>query len=128
MNYPVTAADVSKKRISHYKVWDGEVFVTVTKSCGAHGFFSAAMVVEHCDSPLECFVYDGYSSELRSTQAGSKGPNAAYAAMQQWIAEQLTRIATGTQFATGTTSDVVETHVRAVDEMQWQEFLPNIEV
>ncbi len=109
MQHPITAADVSTQRVAYYSLWDGEMRVTVTQDIGAHGFFSAAMVVERCDSPMECYMYDGYDRELRSIRSGGKGTVVAYATMREWVASKLNTLATGTDYAVGNFSSIEET-------------------
>ena len=94
MNNPVKIDDVSNERIAYYALWGGEVFVTAQQHIGAHGFFSAALVVERCDSPMECYMYDGYDTALRSKATGGTGGLTAHTVMKQWIASKLTELAT----------------------------------
>ena len=120
MTFPVTPASVSTKRIAQYILWDGEMSVTVTQHCGAHGFFSAAIVVESCDDPIKCLTYNGYKSDLRSTSA------AGYTAMTGWIAVQLTLLATGTGFAEGSVSQVVEYDSSNANDGLWEELVQDL--
>lgn len=120
MNNPVKIDDVSNERIAYYALWGGEVFVTAQQHIGAHGFFSAALVVERCDSPMECYMYDGYDTALRSKATGGTGGLTAHTVMKQWIASKLTELATGTGLAAGThgTVDLAEAN-ETVDGPAW---------
>ena len=43
--------------------WEGEHNILVKMHCGAHGFYSAVVVVERIDSPLVVHTYDGYGRD-----------------------------------------------------------------
>ena len=85
---------------SHYTLWDGEVFVTVHQNLGAHGFYSAAMVIERCDAPIEARVWSGYVTML----PGVKKPGVSE--MLTWVAEQLTELSSGKELNIGGIGDV----------------------
>src|SRR5579864_5793769 len=87
----VTAAQVQYKTRADYKLWDGEMLVTVFQHQGAHGFYSALMVIEYPDSPLETRLWDGYRVEYEGDTRIMPTLNH----MRTWIAEQLTALAIG---------------------------------
>lgn len=70
-----------------YALWDGEMIVDAFIDCGAHGFYSAVIVVSRCDDPLEVRKWSGYQSGPENR------PTADDAA--QWVANQLNNLATG---------------------------------
>jgi hypothetical protein len=53
-----------------FTAWGGEQILTVHISAGAHGFYSAAMVIEHVDSPIEVKTYEGYKRGLANSVMG----------------------------------------------------------
>lgn len=71
----------------------------MTQHQGAHGFYSAAMVVERMDDPIECMLYEGYS--------GDTPKHLGELVMRNWIAAKLNQLATGTHLAVGTYSVIV---------------------
>ena len=96
---PLCATDISWNPVARYSMWQGEQTATVTQHRGVYGFYSAVIVVEKLDSPLQCMAYDGYNGEI---------PQYARAQhMRNWIAEQLNILATGTHNAVGTYSNIV---------------------
>ena len=97
---PIFPDAVTDARVSHYTLWEGEVLVTVTQHLGAYGFYSAAMVVERMDSPIECMLYEGYS--------GDTPKHLGKLVMRNWIAAKLNMLATGTHSATGDYSEIVK--------------------
>jgi len=96
---PIVPAEVSRQRVAHYTIWHGEVLVTVTQHLGAYGFYSAAMVVERMDGPIECMLYEGYS--------GDTPKHLGELVMRNWVASKLNQLATGTHNAVGDYSEIV---------------------
>ncbi len=86
----VLHTQIHKARSKRYILWDGEVVVKVTQHTGVHGFHSAAIVVERMDGPLEVYARDWYSSTYSGMYPKPSDP------MLMWIAEQLTKLSTGT--------------------------------
>lgn len=98
----VLANQIRDAYIATYQLWGGEVIVTVFQQHGAYGHTSAAIVVEHIDSPLETFAYDGY----RGSSLTPENPKPTVEMMRQWIADKLTELSTGTQANEGGVGDV----------------------
>ncbi len=92
-------SQLSRAPVALYELWDGEVIATVTQIIGAHGYYSAAIVVVHMDSPIDVYRYNGYTLATRGSRDVRRGT------MRQWIADTLKHIGTGTQLATGTYSE-----------------------
>lgn len=59
--------DVCMPPYVRYELWDGEMSIMVQANCGAHGFYSVAAIVEHCDDPLEVWTKNYYNRDIRST-------------------------------------------------------------
>ncbi len=96
----VQAAQIHRKRVHTYKLWDGEMYATVILHVGAHGLYSAAVVVEQIDSPIQTYSFSGY----RPPRELSWQEKMAASEKQtlEWVAETLTQLSRGTQLATGT--------------------------
>lgn len=97
----VQAHQIRRTPRHHYELWDGEVLVTVFQSRGAHGFYSAVLVIEYCDAPLETRLWDGY------IQMGPGVKKPTEDDMAVWIADQFTELSTGKEFNLGGVGDVV---------------------
>lgn len=98
----VTQDQIRRKFRHTYPLWDGEMMVTVYQHQGAYRHWSAALVVERIDSPLETFTWDGYQ--------GSSMPGGGYKPtdedMRTWIAERLTELSTGVELNAGGVGNV----------------------
>lgn len=109
----VTANQIRNKRVARYELWDGEVVATVYRHCGAHGFWSAAIVVEQIDGPVECLTKDFYNTAIHWSNKEHKDltfeqrDKMRQAEVNTWIAEQLTKLSTGTGLAEGDVGNVV---------------------
>lgn len=73
---------------------------------GVHGHCSAAIVVEHIDSPLEVFAYDGYKGSSIPHIAETHGAIPTEEDMRVWIAAKLTELSTGTKANLGGVGDI----------------------
>jgi hypothetical protein len=67
------------------QAWDGEVHITVRTSVGAYGFWSAVILVEHCDSPLEAHTYSGYGDAISRDMSDLQ----RFMHMYHWIVDTL---------------------------------------
>jgi hypothetical protein len=73
-----------------YQLWEGEVLVDAYIHVGAHGYYSAAMVIGRMDSPLETRDFENYNNEFKDS---------GFSRAVGWVAEQLNEIATPKLFA-----------------------------
>lgn len=81
----LVCSDTKKMELT---AWGGEQILTVHISVGAHGFYSAAMVIEHVDSPIEVKVYnDGYQRGLSNSLIG-------WEKCYHWLIDQLHEVIT----------------------------------
>ncbi len=96
---------VRKSPHSVYRLWSGEVQVVVYQQLGVHGHWSAAIVVEHLDGPLEVYSWSGYQGS--SIQGIGGVPKPTDNDMRVWVAEILTTLSTGTMLNIGASSDVM---------------------
>lgn len=74
--------------VQRYMLWEGEMCASVYIDIGAHGFYSAAMVIQRCDDPIETRAFDGY-------KFAAKGKDATF----EWIAAQLNELASPKKLA-----------------------------
>jgi len=108
----VTANRIRKKQVTKYKLWDGEVEATVFRHCGAHGFWSAAIVVEYIDGPTGCLTKNFYKTSISFRNKGYEDltfgqiDKLRQQEVDTWIAEQLTKLSTGTGLAEGDVGNV----------------------
>jgi hypothetical protein len=108
----VTAQQIQKSSHATYVLWDGEVVVFVQKHCGAHGFWSAAITVDHPDSPIEVMSKSCYKTSIHRNNPEYSGKTfeelmgLRQDELDAWIAEQLTVLSTGTGFNEGGSSEI----------------------
>lgn len=95
----VSPEQVRKARRVTYKMWSGEVAATVFQQRGVYGHWSAAIVVEYIDDPIDVFNYDGYRGSPYKPQPGREE-------MLAWVADKLTKLSTGTKLNEGKVGDV----------------------
>lgn len=93
----VYAAQIRKRKRHTYTLWHGEMLAHVYRHEGVYGFWSAVIVIERMDDPLETRTWDGYQTPPKPTEQD----------MDFWIAEQLTELSQGKQLAVGTECDVM---------------------
>lgn len=108
--YPITIAQLKRTVYTQYSLWDGEQIAHVHLNLGAHGGFSAAIVVEHMDSPMEVHKYDGYD---RCWERNSR--ERRFNECLQWIADTLNKMAEGIEFVVGDHSEIEYVHKEDFD-------------
>lgn len=100
----VRTEQIRQGLVCRYRLWDGEMTVTVFQQYGVYGHCSAAIVVDRIDDPIEVFTWNGYKGSSIPSKSTEVKPTPSD--MRSWIASKLTELSTGTDKALGISSDV----------------------
>ena len=105
---PLTAIQVEidlERAVAHkknlvYSLWDQELFAEVITSTCVYGYPSCVIVVYSLSNGVTALQWSPYEQESNIQED-------LFNTMVEWIADQITTKATGTQFAVGNFSNIV---------------------